>query len=139
MRVRQTSPAHEPACFGLRNKHPTRRELAYRDHSSYRCHLLPRCDAGLYSLMHPCLFYDMPLSSLTHLMTASPLRVRHDSQVRRLQTRKELMAMIWVSNVARNYFEVHSLAATPAPSLSPPKNTRLAWAGFKGKTLWDWL
>ena len=48
-------------------------------------------------------------------------------------------AIIWVSNLARNYFEVHSLAATPAPSLSPPKNTRLAWAGFKGKTLWDWL
>jgi hypothetical protein len=80
--------------FRVTKQAPNEARLAYRDHSSYCCHLLPQCDAGLSSLMHPCLFYDMPLSSLTHLMTASPLRVRHDSQVRRLQMRKELMAMI---------------------------------------------
>jgi hypothetical protein len=34
----------------------------------------------LYSLMHPCLFCDRPLSSLTHLLTASPLWGRHDSE-----------------------------------------------------------
>jgi hypothetical protein len=34
----------------------------------------------LSPLRYPCLFCDMPLSSLTHLLTASPLRVRHDSQ-----------------------------------------------------------
>jgi uncharacterized protein YjbI with pentapeptide repeats len=30
-----------------------------------------------------------------------------------------------------------SLAASVSPV--QPKNTRLAWTGFKGKTLWDWL